>query len=34
MFIKPLHVSSGIGQSEVIRPAYDDRVQAVADLFQ
>jgi hypothetical protein len=33
MFIKPLHMFPGIGQDKVVRPAYDDRVQAVADLF-
>jgi hypothetical protein len=34
MFIEPLHVPLGIRQGKVVRPAYDDWVQAVSDLLE
>jgi hypothetical protein len=34
MFIEPIHVTPGIRQGIVVRPAYYDWVQSVSDLLK
>jgi len=34
MFIKPLHMSLSVSQGIVVRPTYDDWIQAVSDLIK